>query len=501
MGKQDFLPRVVVNVREIRSTSNTPIIFTPAILLKTPNGPIGEAVPIKNSKEFQLFGISDETAVAYGVDQYLKDYDHVYITRVASADAEKGIVEVMLTDDSGVPIEDIITGEPISMFKVESEFATDMFNGSKISVVNDLVANVFFIKAEVGDEIYESIRVGFDFGTADAVVYQTQLKAAIDSINYQEFGLIFTQTFIDKTEDMTVPTGTDLIEGFIAGGSSGYGTVDDNVVQAAIHLYDTPEIQINAMTFPEFENLENIKYAVKVARENSFRILSTAVGDDVTAIQNIIGEYPQDSQLSIYLDSFVYLDNSKHLVPASIAVLTAYAKAYIVGPYSIPAGVNRAVLPAIKESRMKWSLSDLTALDNYIIPVNPVLYKTNIGYVVWDEKTTAPEKDNPYSAYVSGADLINYLVKQLNVIGQEFLFEPITYSTFKRWELDVTNLLSPLVANSVIVPDFEVVMDSTNNNAETVANNQLIGDVRIRKVGTTREIIITLDVSNQLEII
>ena len=42
-------------------------------------------------------------------------------------------------------------------------------------------------------------------------------------------------------------------------------------------------------------------------------------------------------------------------------------------------------------------------------------------------------------------------------------------------------------------------MNSTNNNAETIAKNELHGSVVVHKIGVAREVIIDLEVSNQLE--
>lgn len=497
------LASVNVNVREVRTVSNTPINYVPAILGKAVDGPVGEITWVQNNKN-NPFSFSDKTPVAYGVHDYLEQYDGVYFTRVVSADAKEGIGEVILKDDQGVEVLDAVTNEQISLFTIKTLYPTDIYNGIEVSVLNDPEANTIRINATVGDVVYESIRAGFVFNTDDALKYQSALEACIASFNEQNPGFLLTQTYVDKTTGSTVPKDTDICVAAIAEGDAGLGEVDEEVVQKAIHLYDNTEISINSIQFPEFQTLNNIKYALTAAavEDNLFRVLVTAYGDTVVDVQNQIGEYPQDKQLSIYLDTFHMLgDEDVHEVPASIAVLPGFAKSYVTGEYSVPAGVRRTTLPRVKESRVKWSVTDLGTLSNYLIPVNPVLYKTGIGYVIWDEKTTSPEKDNPYSAFIDGADLINYLVKQLRIIGNNYIFEPITFSTFGSWQLDVENLLAPLVANSVITSDYSIVMDSTNNTPETLAEHKLIGDITIRKVGVTREITINLDVYNQVDLV
>ncbi len=85
------------------------------------------------------------------------------------------------------------------------------------------------------------------------------------------------------------------------------------------------------------------------------------------------------------------------------------------------------------------------------------------------------------------------------MISQRYLFEPIVATTFANWELEVRNLLEPLVNENVILPNYDVNMNSTNNNAETISKNQLFGNIKVQKVGVAREIIIDLEVSNQVE--
>lgn len=497
------LANVTVNVREVRTVSNVPINYVPAILGKATDGPVGQVTWIQNNKN-NPFGYSKDTPVAYGVHDYLEQYDGVYFTRIVSEDAAEGTGEVFVKDSEGVEVLDFITGEPISLFTIKTQYPTDIYNGIEVSVLNDADANTIRINATVGDTVYESIRAGFVFGVDDALRYQAALEACIQSFNDQNVGFSLTQTYIDKTDGSTVPAIDYICVAAIENGNAGLGPVDDEVVQKAIHLYDNTEISINSIQFPEYQTLENIKYALTAAavEDNLFRVLVTAYGDTVVDVQNQIGEYPQDRQLSIYLDTFHLAgDDDLHEVPASIVVLPGFAKSYITGEYSVPAGVRRTTLPRVKESRIKWTVTDMGTLSNYLIPVNPILYKTGIGYVIWDEKTTSPEKDNPYSAFIDGADLINYLVKQLRIIGNNYIFEPLTFSTFGSWQLDVENLLAPLVANSVITSDYSIVMDSTNNTPETLAEHKLIGDITIRKVGVIREITINLDVYNQVDLV
>lgn len=598
---EQFLPRVKVNVTEVVNQVNTPVTYTPAFILRAPTGPIGERSYYRTYKDFTaVYGdpsqfLTEDFPVFYALGEYLKSYQGIYVTRLASDDAAYGEIEggIILKNSVGEPIQDL--GEDVKLVSVKTNYKTNIYNGLEVALKIDNISNVIYGAVTMNGTDYETTRYRVDFGTLTNTQFDNILENLVESFNNLGIGLTMTKEY--STVYTTVPSKTDLMSGFISGGDAGSNTVNNDTIKEAIHLYDSVEISIDSITFPEFENLETINYATQIAENKMFFVLSTAylkesytntltavideaeeyvVGDmfeftvndvkytgtvediskspyiittdypkssienfegsyetettvgsghglkvmistvkvenpkpTVSEIESLISEYPQSKALVIYLDKVHYtegyytnpLTNERVYIdiPASVAVQHAYAKSYLSGPYRAPAGINRATLPLVSELRCDFSESDLTVLDNYMIPVNPILYKPSYGYVVWDEKTTADEVDNPYSKYVSGAALVNYLVKNVDILSQRYLFEPIVATTFASWELEVRNLLNTLVNDSVIMSKYDVNMNSTNNNAETIANNQLFGSIKVQKIGIAREIIIDLEVSNQTE--
>lgn len=598
---EQFLPRVRVNVTEVVNQFNTPVTYTPAFILRAPTGPIGERNYYKTYKDFTaVYGdpsqfLTEDFPVFYALGEYLKSYQGIYVTRLASDDAAYGTIEggIILKDSEGEPVTE--AGEEIKLVSVTTNYKTNIYNGLKVAINIDKISNVIYGAVTVNGTDYETTRYRVDFGTLTNAQFDNILENLVNSFNGLDIGLRMTKEY--STVYSTVPTATDTMDGIISGGDSGSNTVNNTVVKEAIHLYDSVEVTIDSMTFPEFENLETINYATQIAEDRMFFVLSTAyvketyentvtaiideaenyvVGDvfeftiddkkyegtveDITTepyiistnypersienfagsyttktllgagtglqvmittnkvvnpkptvseIESLVSEYPQSKALVVYLDKVHYTEgyyinpvtNEKIYIdiPSSIAVQHAYAKSYLAGPYRAPAGISRATLPLIKELRCDFTEKDLTTLDNYSIPINPVLYKPTYGYVVWDEKTTANTVDNPYSRFVSGAALVNYIVKNVDTLSQKYLFEPIVATTFASWELEVNNLLKPLANDNVIQTDYDITMDSTNNNAETIANHQLHGSIKVKKIGVAREIIIDLEVSNQMD--
>ena len=601
MAKTQILPRVVVNVTEVVNQTNTPVTYTPAFILRAPTGPIGERNYYRTYADFTaVYGdpsqfLTEDFPVYYALGEYLKQYQGIYVTRLASDDASYGSIEgsIILRNESGEPVQDSM--ENIKLASVTTQYKTDNYNGIEVEIKTDSVSNVIYGAVTIGGTTYETTRYRVDFGTLTNVQFENIMKNIAESFNQLEIGLIMKSEYTSAYS--TVPKATDKMSGIITGGNSGSNTVDNDKIKEAIKLYDSVEVSLDSMTFPEFENLETIQYATHIAERRMFFVLSTAYlkenyNNTVTAlhdsesewvdeetftfevagktyngkvkdvsqtpytietdypatsvenhegsyevtstsgsgiglqikidtekvedpkptvsdIESLISEYPQSKALVVYLDKVHYIEgyyvdpvtgeNVYMDIPASVAVQHAYAMSYLSGPYRAPAGITRATLNLVKELKHDWSETELTVLNNYSIPVNPILYKPSYGYVIWDEKTTANEKDNPYSKYVNGAALVNYLVKRLDEMSQRYLFEPITATTFANWELEATNILNPLVNENVIYPSFTVRMDATNNNAETIARNELHGSVVVHKIGVAREITIDLEVSNSLD--
>lgn len=599
---EQFLPRVVVNVNEVVNKNNIASTYVPAFILRAPTGPVGEINFVSTYADFiATYGdpdqfVSEDFPVFYGLGAYLKEYNGIYVTRLASDDASYGTIEgsIILRDQDDTPIEEV--GENVKIVSVKTDWKTDIYNGIEVTLRIDNISSVIYAIVTVGGVTYETTRFGVDFGSLTPVQFENILDNIVDSFNSLKTGLTMKREYTSAHD--VVPSITDRMYGIITGGNSGSNTVDNMAVKAAINAYDSVEVSIDTMTFPEFENLETIKYAVDVAEKRRFFVLSTAcvketfhntitavsdiaaeyntgdeftfVVDDITYtgiiedvntdpftistnyptntlesyagvyetvlkgegqgnglqiliestrvenptpsvgdIMSLISEYPKSSTLAVYLDKVNYIDGfyidpltgeQTYIdIPASVAVQHAFAQAYAEGPYKAPAGVNRGILKNVKKLRHSFTDAEVTRLNNYSIPVNPIVYKATYGYAVWDEKTTAEDASNPYSRYIDGAALINYLVNKLYTMSQKYLFEPITSTTFASWELEAISILNPLVGASAIDSKYVVTMNATNNSSETIARHELHGWVKVRKIDVAREVIIDLEVSNRTE--
>lgn len=496
-----MLPRVVVNVNEVPVTNNIPITFTPAIIMRTMSGPEKTAEIVTTYDDFvKKFGLpTADTPVAYGIGEYLKQYQRIYVTRVADSTAVEGegVCSFVSSGDSGITT---------PVFSIKTVYKTEQLNGVEIKLVYKTDTKVLYFETVIDGETYRTRNVpNIDLSTLTAIELSDYLDILVERFNDLDLGIILKNEFINKIEEDAIPvfepikTGSVItyISAFISGGISGNTAVIDNeVIQAQIDLYNTVEIDINALILPEFENLDNIEYAVRIADDRRFFVLVSPSSDegDASVIENITSNYPQSAHLVCYLDK-VYFADQGIPVPSNVAALFAFGATYLNGPYLAPAGINRASLNNVTKLRHNWTYDDLAILYNSDIPVNPIEFKSTRGYVLWGQKTTAVE--NVYSSRIDGSALIDYIVKNLDIISQPYLFEQITEATFARWQLDATAILTPLVYASVITSNYSVIMDSTNNTPETVANNQLIGSVVVQKTGVAEEVIINFSVERQ----
>jgi len=496
-----MLPRVVVNVNEVPLVNNIPITFTPAIIMRTMSGPEKTAEIVTTYDDFvKKFGTpTADTPVAYGIGEYLRQYQRIYVTRVADSTALQGEGECVFTPD-------VEGGVETKVFSVKTVYKTEQLNGVEVRLVYKTDTKVLYLETTLFGETYRTRNIpNVDLSTLDAVTLSSHLDILAERFNELELNLEITNEFKNKTIEDAIPTFTPVKEGsvityigaVIGGGISGNtAAIDNEVIQAQIDLYNTVQIDINALIFPEFENLDNIEYAVRIADERRFFVLVAPSSDegDYTVIENIVSNYPASQHLVCYLDK-LYLSDQTIAVPSNVAALFAFGATYLNGPYLAPAGINRASLNAVTKLRHNWTYDDLSILYNDDVPINPIEFKSTRGYVLWGQKTTAI--DNVYSSRIDGSALIDYIVKQLDIISQPYLFEQIVETTFARWTLDARAILEPLQYAQVITSNFSVVMDSTNNTPETVAENKLIGTVVVQKTGVAEEVIINFSVTRE----
>lgn len=479
------LPNVKVNVGEqTLAIANTQIPFVPAVLMKTKSGPIGTIETITSESQFKaLFGESDYTTPsAYAIQTYLRSYSYVLVTRLANAsEAAFGTGTMSFTPEESETAVDLIS--------VTSDYKTDLFNGKEIKLVYDGTAHKLWldVSAITGKNTL-SIKEDFMADTATAIILEEALNKLVASINSAKLGITLENKFINKLATDDVPTVEQYTAGFsmfIQNGNSGNTTdLDTSKVKEMINLYDVPDRFIDVMVIPEYNNYEVINYATELALKNNFVVLATPSGTSVQEVITNTANYNVDNRGSlalyypnVYYNNFVDNTGALKAIPACIAALHAYAKTDMNTKWGAPAGVSRGNLTLVNSLEVQLSTDDLAALYDAAVPVNGINDISGKGFIVWGNKTTTTSGN--FFDRINIARLVKYVTKQAYLISWDYLFEPITLELFADWTSRVESLLNT-VKNGYGITDYQVIMDSTINTAETVAKNELNGIIRIR---------------------
>ena len=153
-----------------------------------------------------------------------------------------------------------------------------------------------------------------------------------------------------------------------------------------------------------------------------------------------------------------------------------------------PAGLNRGGVNALKAER-KLSQSDRDKL--YEGNVNPLATFPGEGVVVFGQKTlqrkaTALDRVNVRRLLIALKDFIGQ-------VGKNLVFEQNTNITRNLFLSQVNPYLDNVVQRQGLYA-YRVVMDETNNTADVIDRNQLVGQIYIQPTKTAEFIILNFNV-------
>lgn len=486
------LPYVKVNVNEENYTQvNSEIPFVPAIILKTKSGPIGTIETIRSEKEFiNKFGNADYTVPsAFGIQTYLRSYAYVLVSRIASEDAAEG------TGTIGVDSVELITAK--------TKYKTGMFNGRELALVYDGENKKLYLTLETANGVINSVKETIDLSTAKAPELEAALEKIIGSFNNTDCGVVLTNAYTGKLESDSVPSiGTKATAKISEGESGNTGSITDATIKTIIDKLCVPEYELDVLLVPEFNSTDLVNYGAEKADNHDFIYISSRPETTKDTIVSAIEGYNKSASLAVYAPD-VYYTNLKDAegkdvaIPAAVAVLHAYAKNDIANKWGAPAGVARGTLNLAKKQVTSLTKDELDDLYDGAVPVNIINNISGQGLVVWGQKTT--DTETPFMDRINVSRLCKYVKRKTYEISYKYLFEPITEALFVKWETAVRELLDQLVTGNAI-SEYKIRMDSTLNTAETIAQNKLIGQVRIKPLEVAEFIDIDLIITDEVEV-
>jgi hypothetical protein len=155
-----------------------------------------------------------------------------------------------------------------------------------------------------------------------------------------------------------------------------------------------------------------------------------------------------------------------------------------------PAGLNRGGIPSVVRLERRLQQTDRDVL--YSGNVNPIATFPGTGTCVWGQKTlqrkpTSLDRVNVRRLLIALKDFIGGVSRTL-------VFEQNTTVTRNRFLSQVNPYLESVVQRQGLYA-YKVVMDDTNNTADVVDRNQLVGQIYIQPTKTAEFIILNYNIT------
>lgn len=173
-------------------------------------------------------------------------------------------------------------------------------------------------------------------------------------------------------------------------------------------------------------------------------------------------------------------------VPASVVIPGVYAFTDgAAAPWFAPAGLTRGGIGDVIQAERKLTRTQRDTL--YSANVNPIATFPGAGISVFGQKTLQKKK--------SALDRVNVrrllidLKKFVGDVSRGLVFEQNTNTTRNNFLAQVNPYLESVVQRQGLFA-FRVVMDDTNNTADVIDRNQLIGQIFIQPAKTVEFIVL-----------
>jgi phage tail sheath protein FI len=177
-------------------------------------------------------------------------------------------------------------------------------------------------------------------------------------------------------------------------------------------------------------------------------------------------------------------------VPASTMIGGVYAyNDNVSEPWFAPAGINRGGLGSVIRAEKKLTQTNRDNL--YTGKVNPIATFPGVGTVVYGQKTLQTK--------ASALDRVNVrrlliaLKSYISQVAQNLVFEQNTIATRNQFLAQVNPYLESVQQRQGLYA-FKVIMDDSNNTADVIDRNQMIGQIYIQPTKTAEFIYLDFNI-------
>jgi len=261
-------------------------------------------------------------------------------------------------------------------------------------------------------------------------------------------------------------------------------------------LTNSDEYQFNVLLAPGV-TLDNAASATLIStcegRGDAFAVVDTKLyGATISAA--VAASSAQSSNYAATYWPWVQLYSSaigkSVWAPASTVVGGVLAFNDQVGAeWFAPAGLNRGGVPSVLRAERKLTQADRDSL--YTVNVNPLATFPGEGVVVFGQKTL--QKKPTALDRVNVRRLLIALKGYIGQVANNLVFEQNTNVTRNRFLSQVNPYLESVVQRQGLYA-YKVVMDDTNNTADVIDRNQLVGQIYIQPTKTAEFIILNFNV-------
>ena len=178
-------------------------------------------------------------------------------------------------------------------------------------------------------------------------------------------------------------------------------------------------------------------------------------------------------------------------VPASTVMPGVYSfNDKVSAEWFAPAGLNRGGIGGALQAERKLQTTDRDKL--YQGKVNPIASFPGVGLVAYGQKTLQSQ--------ASALDRVNVrrlliaLKRYIGNIAESLLFEQNTLTTRNNFLSQVNPYLESVQQRQGLYA-YRVVMDDTNNTADVIDRNQLVGQIYIQPTKTIEFIYLTFNIT------
>jgi uncharacterized protein len=177
-------------------------------------------------------------------------------------------------------------------------------------------------------------------------------------------------------------------------------------------------------------------------------------------------------------------------VPASTMIGGVYAfNDSVSEPWFAPAGINRGGLSNVIRAEQKLPQSSRDTL--YSGNVNPIATFPGTGVVVYGQKTL--QRQASALDRVNVRRLLIALKSYISQVANNLVFEQNTIATRNQFLSQVNPYLESVQQRQGLYA-FKVIMDDSNNTADVIDRNQLVGQIYIQPTKTAEFIYLDFNI-------